>query len=286
MPDMPDKSPTAATPPAHLSLAHPLDEFYAVAGQPLPPIGSIDGEGMPEPYKTLLVHQNDMTPTLEKHHRSGIHLKVLGRRRKEDWYFREVVLLLNGSNLPVEFDAIKINLALFPPVARDQILREELPLGHILEEHKIPHSSRPRAFLRLASDPLINDLLKLSGFAGALWPPQHPVGSAGALPCRNRGNFAPRRMKTKTDFDVLILGAGPAGSATAALLSEYGHRVLVLEPRKISPLPHWRVPAAVYLPAVAAPGLDRPDENVRVREKVQRAIRVALGPRQPAVLFL
>jgi hypothetical protein len=161
---MPDKtSATMVQPPASIILAHPLDEFYAVAELPLPPIGSIDGEAMPEPYKTLLVHQNDMTPTLEKYHRSGIHLKVLGRRRKEDWYFREVVLLLDGSNLPVEFGAIKINLALYPPAAREQILREELPLGHILEEHKIPHASRPRAFLRLASDPLINDMLKLSG---------------------------------------------------------------------------------------------------------------------------
>jgi flavin-dependent dehydrogenase len=39
-------------------------------------------------------------------------------------------------------------------------------------------------------------------------------------------------MKTKFDCDVLIIGAGPAGSSASALLAEMGHRVLVLEREK------------------------------------------------------
>src|SRR5580700_4209609 len=39
-------------------------------------------------------------------------------------------------------------------------------------------------------------------------------------------------MNTKSNYDVLILGAGPAGSSASALLSEQGHRVLVLEREK------------------------------------------------------
>src|SRR5262245_13939549 len=39
-------------------------------------------------------------------------------------------------------------------------------------------------------------------------------------------------MSKKTTQDVLIIGAGPAGSAAAALLAEHGHRVLVLEREK------------------------------------------------------
>lgn len=145
------------------SIVHPLDEFYAAAGLPLPPLDQIDGEVMPEPYKSLLVHQHDMTPTLETFHRQSIHLQVLGRRRKEDAYFREVVLRLDETNQPVEFGAIKINLALFPPQAREEILNERLPLGHLLHEYKIPHASRPRAYLRVASDKFINDVLGMSG---------------------------------------------------------------------------------------------------------------------------
>ena len=30
-------------------------------------------------------------------------------------------------------------------------------------------------------------------------------------------------------YDVIVIGGGPAGSTTAALVAEYGHRVLLLE---------------------------------------------------------
>jgi hypothetical protein len=160
---MPEKAATTPALPAGFSLVHPLDEFYAQAGQPLPPLNQIDGEAVPEPYKSLLVHRNDMTPTLERFHRHNIHLQVLGHRRKGDVYFREVVLRLDDSNAAVEFGAIRINLALFAPATREKILREHLPLGHILEEDKISHTSRPSAYLRLASDKLINEFLDLSG---------------------------------------------------------------------------------------------------------------------------
>jgi flavin-dependent dehydrogenase len=36
-------------------------------------------------------------------------------------------------------------------------------------------------------------------------------------------------MTSSNQYDALIIGAGPAGSTTAALLAEHGHRVLVLE---------------------------------------------------------
>ena len=33
-------------------------------------------------------------------------------------------------------------------------------------------------------------------------------------------------------FDAIVIGAGPAGSASAAVLGEHGHRVIVLERAK------------------------------------------------------
>src|SRR5882672_9655310 len=39
-------------------------------------------------------------------------------------------------------------------------------------------------------------------------------------------------MNNQTECDVLIIGAGPAGSAASAILAEYGHRVIVLEREK------------------------------------------------------
>src|SRR5580692_11272324 len=39
-------------------------------------------------------------------------------------------------------------------------------------------------------------------------------------------------MKANSNYDVIIIGAGPSGSASSALLAEKGHRVLVLEREK------------------------------------------------------
>jgi len=154
---MPQRSSTKS------ALAHPLDDFYAKMSLTLPPLEQVDGEAVPQPYRQLLVHHNDMTPTLEKFHQRDIHLRLLGRRHRGDEYFREVVLLLDGTDQAVEFGAIKINLDLFTPEARRQILKEQRPLGHIMQECGIKHRSRPKAFLRLASDKFINQALQLSG---------------------------------------------------------------------------------------------------------------------------
>ena len=156
-----DPSPTSqAGGPA---IAHPLDEFYARSGLPLPPLEQIEGEEVPEPSKTLLVHDTDMTSTLEAFHGRSIHLRVLGRERRDTEYHREVALCLEGSEQPVEFGAIKIFLERFNPSAVEQILAERWPLGRILKDGAIAYVSRPKAFLRLASDKFINNVLQLTG---------------------------------------------------------------------------------------------------------------------------
>jgi chorismate-pyruvate lyase len=145
------------------SIAYPLDEFYARSELSLPPLDQVDGEAVPEPYKSLLVHERDMTSTLESFHRAGIHLRLVSRELRGEEYFREVVLVLDGSEKPVEFGAIKIQLDRFPEKVRQEILRGQFPLGHLLKDFAIEYQSCPRAFLRVASDKTINGLLGLSG---------------------------------------------------------------------------------------------------------------------------
>lgn len=163
-------------------LVYPLDEFYARAGRPLPAIAAIPGSRVPQPYRSLLVHDRDMTPTLEDFHQRAIHLELLSRVHRDDFYFREVVLLLDGTDQPVEFGAIKIHLSVFPNAARREILEERLPLGHILAEHRIVHTSRPKAFLRVKSDDFMNGALRLQGACDLfgrrntlLDPARHPI---------------------------------------------------------------------------------------------------------------
>jgi hypothetical protein len=47
---------------------------------------------VPAPYHSLLVHNNDMTPTLENFHDSRIHLEILQSEQRGNFYFRTVVL--------------------------------------------------------------------------------------------------------------------------------------------------------------------------------------------------
>jgi len=147
--------------PRVLPAAYPLDDFYVRAGLPLPALETVEPAHMPEPYRALLAHNNDMTPTLSAFHASIIHLRVLGREYRGDFYSREVVLLKEETDVPVEFGAIRINLALFAPAARRHILDERVPLGDLLRVHAVAHSSRPKAFFRLCSDALMMQALNL-----------------------------------------------------------------------------------------------------------------------------
>jgi len=146
-----------------IEMLQPLDEFYLEAGQPMPEIASISGEEVPQPYRALLVHEGDMTPTLEKFHGARIFLKVLNHKRSGSALLREVVLLCEGTSRPVEFGAIRINLKLFPKDAQNEILEGRLPLGGILAKHAIQHSSRPMGYLRVESDDVIGPALGLHG---------------------------------------------------------------------------------------------------------------------------
>jgi len=145
-------------------LFFPLDEFYSAEGRSLPFIERIEGNAMPQPYRQLLVHDGDMTPTLERFHKSRISLKLFDKRLGDDgWLSRRVALLLDETDQPVEFGAIRINLNLFSEEARQHICEGKRPLGTILNEDGLMHSSRPVAYLRVKSDDLINETLSLNG---------------------------------------------------------------------------------------------------------------------------
>jgi chorismate-pyruvate lyase len=141
--------------------AFPLSEFYGRAKLPLPGIETVPGDAVPEPYRSMLVHHNDMTPTLEGFHKSRIHLEILSRDHRGGFYFREVVLRLDHDERPVEFGANKIFLGMFPEDAQELILLEQEPLGSILRECGVRHQTEAKYFLRVQPDELITKALEL-----------------------------------------------------------------------------------------------------------------------------
>lgn len=130
----------------------PLAESYSRRGLRLPAIERVEGSAIPQPYRDLLVHERDMTPTLEAFHGEPIHLRVMSRGAPSGILFREVVLVATESARPVEFGAIRIRLDEFGNSARELILEGLIPLGTILNQEQIPHRSDPQRYLRVEPD--------------------------------------------------------------------------------------------------------------------------------------
>ena len=142
---------------------YPLDDFCAARRLPVPAISRLQPDEVPEPYRSLLVHDRDMTSRLEAYHKRKTHIRVVARHTRGHEYFREVAMELDGSLKAVEFGATKIYLDLFPHEAREEILRELRPLGRILHVFDIAFLSRPSVYLRVAADSFIGGALRLQG---------------------------------------------------------------------------------------------------------------------------
>lgn len=149
--------------PSQTDILYPLTLFRCNGGGPLPTYEVIDGTGMPEPYRSLLVHHGDMTSRLEAFHEGSIVLELLHREHTDDAYRREVILHMEETGLPVEYGAIEIRLDAFDPKLREQILQERLPLGGLLNRFGMRYRSKPRAFFKLGPDIEMNTLFSAAG---------------------------------------------------------------------------------------------------------------------------
>tara|TARA_B100001123_G_scaffold446852_1_gene602541 strand:+ start:6690 stop:7307 length:618 start_codon:yes stop_codon:yes gene_type:complete len=131
------------------SVLYPLDLVYSRAGVSMPKVKVVSPNKIPLPYRSLLVHDNDMTLTLEKHYGGHIVLRPLSTFWTGKSYFRRVLLVQKESGQPVEMGAIRIRLDAFNKHLKEQILGNQIPLGHILRDGRFDYVSRPKAFLAI-----------------------------------------------------------------------------------------------------------------------------------------
>ena len=131
----------------------PLDFVYARSGVELPQVKPIDPDDIPLPYRSLLVHQIDMTLTLERHFGGRVTLRPLSTFLKGTSYFRRVLLAQEYTGRPVEMGAIRIKVSAFPERIRRQILRNDVPLGRLLRDGGVSYESRPKMFLAVTPNP-------------------------------------------------------------------------------------------------------------------------------------
>ena len=130
-------------------LLYPLDVLYAQAGIAPPAIKRISRARVPPPYHGLLVHEDDMTVTLERHCGGRVAVRVLCCALRGQSYFRRVLLVHEASARPVAMGAVRIRLDVLGARLRAKILSQREPLGRILREGGIPFVSRPAAFFEV-----------------------------------------------------------------------------------------------------------------------------------------
>ena len=104
---------------------------------------------LPEPYRSLLVHESDMTGTLERYCDQAMLLHTIERIITPDRVVRHVELRGAETNRAAEFGAIEISLDQFEAGPREEILEGELPLGTILKKAEMEFISRPLAYFRI-----------------------------------------------------------------------------------------------------------------------------------------
>lgn len=145
--------------PELMSMLLPLHYFYAKEDRQLPPVTLVDGEAVPEPEKSLLVHQRDMTSTLRKFHGAAITLEVCAAETSDDYLMRMVILHREDTGAPVEFGAIGVRLDKFEGPIREQIANGSAPLGGLLEKYLIDYRSCPKGYFSTETDSLIGAAL-------------------------------------------------------------------------------------------------------------------------------
>jgi hypothetical protein len=164
------------------SFFYPLDEIYEEIGQPLPEASQVAPSEIPEPYRGLLVHNRDMTPTLEAAYGSKLHLRVLRYAASDHIVTRLVVLVLdNDEKAAVSMGAIRIFLHHLPPAARDSVLGRREPFGAILQRNQVTHRSHPVAYFKVRPDSMIADALGVQG-SPILYGRRNTIWNSGGDP--------------------------------------------------------------------------------------------------------
>ena len=159
---------------SYVRLLHPLSLFYKPNGEPLPLLNPVDGSDVPQPYRNLLVHDSDMTSTLEDYFEGEMIVKPLHITHQGDAYSRSVLLTRKSDGLIAEFGAIQIHLEALPRAASERVIEASRPLGGILAEHDIDYISRPSAYFRLTPDARICEVMHIDA-DGPLYGRQNTI---------------------------------------------------------------------------------------------------------------
>jgi len=139
---------------------NPLDELSRLTSlfpeeQPLITAAEhVPGSLVPEPYRSMLVHERHMTVTMEKYHQCSVDVQVLDRTTDDEGiYGRKILLTRQGTDIPVQFGIVRFDFQFVTDAVRDQILSESIPLGRVLINHNVLRHIDLGAVLKMTAGP-------------------------------------------------------------------------------------------------------------------------------------
>lgn len=100
-------------------------------------IAEVAVNDLPPGYRQLLAHNDHMTVTVEAFHGTPVDVRVLDRRVTPTHYARKILLTRQSDGGVVQFGIMRVNFASLPTDVRQEIEREQTPLGRIMIKHDI-----------------------------------------------------------------------------------------------------------------------------------------------------
>ena len=121
----------------------------------------VDPSEMPETARKLLWHDEHMTETVEAFHGSPVDVSVLEASHTPTHYSRRILLSRQSDGQVVQFGIVRLNVASLAKAVREEIERQETPLGRILIQHDVLREVRPMSLWRVKPGPDLRKLFRL-----------------------------------------------------------------------------------------------------------------------------
>lgn len=140
--------PSNLTGMAHVELEQLIQLFFEDAAT-LGQFEEVAADQIPEPSRTLLTHDQHMTVTVETHYQTSVDVKVLQTRTDGDHYSRRILLTRKSDDGVVQYGIVRLNRSVLAPDVRDEIERQEIPLGRILINHGVLRAVKLLSLLKI-----------------------------------------------------------------------------------------------------------------------------------------
>ena len=127
-------------------------------------------------YQKLLAHQNHMTVTVERYHRSPVDVRVLETRITGEHYARKIVLARQSDGAVVQFGIVRLDFAHVDAEVRREVESQQIPLGRVLIAHNVLREIHLLRLWRITPGPDLQKLFSLSG-------PQPIYGRTAIIDC-------------------------------------------------------------------------------------------------------